>query len=328
MSAQVRRFRPLPVVLGAAAAAVVAFAVFAWPSSAAQELTAEFERVTGLVTHADVTVAGARIGEVTAIDPTPDGRGAVLTFALDEPLDLRADASTAVHVKSLLGEMYVSIDPGSDAAPLDGNTIRNTASDLSIDDILHNVAGYVGEITGDDETADLIRSIRVVADVAAEDVDAVLDDAGALVSTLKSRTATMNSIVANLDLLTASIDGNNQSFGELIGESARTLGVLRESLDKNVVILRSALATLENTMAAIDASQVSAALATIPDWLVKIDHVLGLLGELVDGDIPIAGELAALPDASGSADATMRKLADMPIVRETLIAQFEAALGR
>lgn len=329
MKTTLARLRPLLLVLGIAAAALVVWAVFVAPSSpGARELTAEFARVTGLVAHADVTFSGARIGEVAAIDPTPDGRGAILTLTVDDPVDLRTDAGAVVHVKSLLGEMYVAIEPGSEPAPLEGNTIRNTASDLSIDDILHNVAGYVGEVTGDGETAAFINSIQVVADVAADDVDAVLDDAGSLVSTLEGRTATLNSIVANLDLLTASLDGTNQSLGGLIGESARTLGILRESLDRNIAILESALATLENTMATIDASQVSAALATIPDWLVKIDHVLKLLGQLADGDIAIAGEFAALPDASRSADATLQNIARMPLVREALIAQLEAALGR
>lgn len=91
-----------------------------------------FDNAIGLVKDNPVTVAGVAVGSVSDIEVSPDQK-AWVHVQLDPKVKLYADASAAIRAKSLLGEKYVALSPGTpSAAPLPSGT-RITAYTPTID---------------------------------------------------------------------------------------------------------------------------------------------------------------------------------------------------
>src|SRR5579859_4575101 len=76
-----------------------------------REVTFVFDDATGLVETAPVAAAGVRVGTVVSIDWAEGG--AKVTARVRSDLPLHADASASVRAKSLLGEKFVALDPGT-----------------------------------------------------------------------------------------------------------------------------------------------------------------------------------------------------------------------
>lgn len=90
-------------------------------------LTAQFNRVDGLATGADVRISGIKVGSVTgqSLDPVTFRASVHLTIA--NGIELPEDSSAKVASEGLLGGSYVAIEPGgADAILADGGTIKYT----------------------------------------------------------------------------------------------------------------------------------------------------------------------------------------------------------
>src|SRR4029077_2224361 len=79
---------------------------------------AAFPSATLLVKEADVRMAGVNIGKVKQKELGPGGRSTVVTMELDTRFaPIGRDAHAILRQKSLLGETYVEITPGTEGAP-------------------------------------------------------------------------------------------------------------------------------------------------------------------------------------------------------------------
>jgi phospholipid/cholesterol/gamma-HCH transport system substrate-binding protein len=76
----------------------------------------DFAEATQLTTNADVRMSGVTIGRVTSI--VPHGRTARATLEIDSKYaPIASDSRAILRAKTLLGETYVEITPGSRTAP-------------------------------------------------------------------------------------------------------------------------------------------------------------------------------------------------------------------
>lgn len=101
-------------------------------------VTARFQNVSGLKVRAPVTMAGVRIGRVTDISFDPKIFEAVVTLRIGGRYNaLPADTSASVFTAGLLGEKYISLEPGGDDAVLkNGSEIRLTQSSLVLEQLI------------------------------------------------------------------------------------------------------------------------------------------------------------------------------------------------
>jgi phospholipid/cholesterol/gamma-HCH transport system substrate-binding protein len=76
-------------------------------------LFAVFDEIGGLKTRAPVVISGVKIGEVASIGLSDDYRAKV-TFNLNPTLKLAADTSASIVTSGVLGDRYVSLQPGGD----------------------------------------------------------------------------------------------------------------------------------------------------------------------------------------------------------------------
>ncbi len=80
-----------------------------------RRVDAVFDSVAGLDDKSTVRVAGVRVGRVDGI--RLEGKSAVVTLLLETPVELREGASAAIANLGLLGDKYLTLDPGPETAP-------------------------------------------------------------------------------------------------------------------------------------------------------------------------------------------------------------------
>ena len=100
-----------------------------------KKYTADFSNVAGIHHGSGVSVSGVSVGRVDGIKLTEDG--ARLTLLVSPRVTLHSDAIAIIRARSVLGEKYVAIEPGSSSGPkLEGRHIPNTRGQVEIDELL------------------------------------------------------------------------------------------------------------------------------------------------------------------------------------------------
>ena len=101
-------------------------------------VTARFNSIGGLKVRAPVTLAGVTIGRVTGIDLDNNTYQAVVKmFIYARYNHIPVDSSARIFTAGLLGEQYVSLQPGgSDTFLKNGGRIKLTQSAVSLEQLI------------------------------------------------------------------------------------------------------------------------------------------------------------------------------------------------
>lgn len=104
-------------------------------------VTAHFENVGSLKVGAPVTIAGVRVGRVTAIGIDRKTQEAVVKLAISSDYNnIPLDTGASILTSGLLGEQYVGLEPGGDEKVLkEGDEIKLTQSALVLEKIISQV---------------------------------------------------------------------------------------------------------------------------------------------------------------------------------------------
>jgi len=97
---------------------------------------ADFPEASLLVKEADVRMAGVNVGKVKQKELSPGGRSTLVTMEVDDRFaPIGRDARAILRQKSLLGESYVEITPGSPGAERldDGGTLARSNVDDTVE---------------------------------------------------------------------------------------------------------------------------------------------------------------------------------------------------
>ncbi len=76
-------------------------------------LYATFDEVGGLAARSPVVISGVRVGEVESIVLDPEEFRARVKLNLDPDLKLPDDSSASIYTQGVLGDQYVSLQPGA-----------------------------------------------------------------------------------------------------------------------------------------------------------------------------------------------------------------------
>lgn len=123
-----------PVFVGAVTVLVVVVAVLlayqanqGLPFVPTFELKVDTPDAARLVVGNEVREGGFRVGQVTKIEPVPDGRGAQLTLKLDKSaVPIPDDTTVRIRPRSALGLKYVDLLRGTSATELPEGTVIAT----------------------------------------------------------------------------------------------------------------------------------------------------------------------------------------------------------
>ena len=129
------------VALGLAALLVLAMKVSNLSEVAGGEgytVTAAFDNVGGLKVRSSVTMAGVRVGRVSAITFDDTDYVAVVTMTIDGRFNrIPTDSSASIFTAGLLGEQYVGIEAGGEEAFLeDKDQIELTQSAIVLEQVI------------------------------------------------------------------------------------------------------------------------------------------------------------------------------------------------
>ncbi len=100
-------------------------------------LTAQFDNIGSLKIKAPVMIAGVRVGRVSSISLDPQDYRAVVSMKVDQSYPLPSDTSAMIYTAGLVGEQYISLDPGGSEKYLEnGDRIKLTQSALVIERLI------------------------------------------------------------------------------------------------------------------------------------------------------------------------------------------------
>jgi virulence factor Mce-like protein len=255
---------------------------------------------SGIFPGSDVTIAGANAGTVREVTLARDG-DAMITVALDPAFTpLHTDATAQLRPKSLLGEMYVALDPGTSGPALaSGATLPrlqvNRATDLQqvfntfdqptrtklqtlVDELGGGLAGR-----GDQLNQAIGPGERDVADLAA------------ISSTLNARNAELQTVIATLNTVTTELarSDRRQQLAMLIQTTRQLMANLRSQqaqLQRAVVTADYALGNLNRGLQGT-APALAGIASTLPATIQAGTALLGPLGTGSSVLLPRLGQL-------------------------------------
>ena len=231
---------------------------------------ASFAEASQLATEADVRISGVPVGKVRAIEPDARTGRALVTMELDAKYSpLPSDAKALLRQKTLLGETYVELTPGTDAAepvPEGGRLAEGQVSEtVELDEILRTfdpdtrVAFQAWMQTQAEAIAGHGRDLND----ALGNLGPFAEDAAVLVDILNRQEPAVTRLIADTGTVFEALTERDAQLRELI-ESANRVFATTAGRDRELQEAFRALPTFERESRATVARLAQFARATDP----------------------------------------------------------------
>lgn len=104
-------------------------------------VSAKFDNIGGLRAKGKVTLSGVTVGRVTRISYDKESFRATVEMSIDSQYDyLPEDTQASIYTAGLLGEQYISLEPGAEDVSLaEGSVIELTQSAVVLEEIIGKV---------------------------------------------------------------------------------------------------------------------------------------------------------------------------------------------
>lgn len=260
--------------------------------------TARFSDASGLVTNAEVRIAGVAVGKVTGIDMVDHGIAEV-TFTVEKQLKIPESARVEVKYKNLIGDRYLSLErapgPVNKTLPA-GATIPDArtkpALNLTVlfggfrplfqalqpeqvnrlaENIIQTLQGEGGTVT------ELLTQTAALTNTIADSdkiIGKMISNLNRVVGTVAKRDHELGALVTQLQRLVSGLAQNRDVIGnaitsmsELTSSVAGLLDEARPALDKDIEHLGVLATTLDK-----HSEDLSKTLHALPGMLRKVDR--------------------------------------------------------
>jgi phospholipid/cholesterol/gamma-HCH transport system substrate-binding protein len=272
-----------PVTVGAISLAVLAALVLA--AFRAQDLPligggdtyyADFSEAGGLKANDEVRIAGVRVGKVE--DVALDGDHVKVTFRVDGDADFGSDTRAAIKVKTLLGAMFLSLDPAGSDQMAEGDEIpvERTSSPYDVVEAFSGLAETSEKI----DTGQLAKSLTTLADLTRntpEEFRKALDGVSRLSANVAARDDQINALLGNLERVSKVLDARDQDIVGLMKDSDvlfRALVARRDAVHRLLV----STTTLSRELTAL----VQQSRADLTPALTHLENVVDVLNKNED----------------------------------------------
>ena len=112
------------------------------------KLEARFTNIAGLRVGSPVDIFGIEIGRVDQVKIDQEGGKALVIMSIKKGVNIYRDAIASIKTEGLIGDKYVSIDPGGAEELLAaGGTITETQGAIDVGDLIGKYA--FGDVKGD-----------------------------------------------------------------------------------------------------------------------------------------------------------------------------------
>jgi phospholipid/cholesterol/gamma-HCH transport system substrate-binding protein len=271
-----------PVVVGAISLVVLAVTLVA--ALRADDLPiigggdtyhAMFTEAGGLKVNDEVRIAGVRVGKVDEVELAGDE--VRVSFKVDDAAAFGADTRAAIKVKTILGSMFLALEPAGGGRLDEGATIpaARTSSPFDVVEAFEGLASTSAQI----DTDQLAESLTTLADLTRntpEEFRGALDGLSRLSSNVAAKDEQLNTLLVNLERVSTVLDERDQDIVKLMEDSDvlfRALVARREAvhdllvssttlsqeltrlIDQSREDLKPALAHLENVVAVLNKNE-------------------------------------------------------------------------
>lgn len=228
-----------PVVVGAISIAVIAALVLA--AFRAEDLPligggdtyyASFSEAGGLKANDEVRVAGVRVGKVQSVDL--DGDKVRVEFNVERDVEFGPSTRAAIKVKTLLGAMYLALEPAGSGQMDEEATIpvERTSSPYDVVDAFEGLADTSKRI----DTNRLAESLDTLAGLmknTPEEFQGALHGMSALSTNIAARDEQLNELLGNMQKVSKVLADRNGDLVRLMKDGDllfRALVARRESV--------------------------------------------------------------------------------------------------
>jgi phospholipid/cholesterol/gamma-HCH transport system substrate-binding protein len=271
-----------PVVVGAVSIVVLAMVLVA--ALRADDLPvigggetyhAMFTEAGGLKVDDEVRIAGVRVGKVD--DIALDGNRVKVTFKVDDTAAFGTDTRAAIKVKTILGAMFLALEPAGGGQLAEGGTIpaERTSSPYDVVEAFEGLASTSEKIDTDQlaesltTLADLTRNTpeefrgaldglsRLSANVAAKDeqLGGLLNNLERVSNVLDERDQDIVKLMKDSDVLFRALVARRDAVHELLVSSTRLSKELTRLIRQSRADLGPALQNLENVVAVLNKNE-------------------------------------------------------------------------
>jgi len=188
---------------------------------------ADFTEAGGLKADDEVRIAGVRVGKVDSV--SLDGDHVKVAFRIKGGADFGSETRAAIKVKTLLGAMYLSLEPAGPGRLKAGSEIPTdrTSSPYDVVDAFSGLARTSDRI----DTGRLARSLTTLADLTRHTPQSfrrALAGVSALSGNLAARDQQIGTLLTNLRTVSGTLHARDQDIVGLMRDSA----VLFKALDR------------------------------------------------------------------------------------------------
>ena len=237
----------------------------------------------GLYQGSEVTYRGVKIGKVSGMDVKGDGLQ--VDLALEEGTRVPADSPVFVHNLSVVGEQYVSFEPGSKEGRVlrDGDTVRGTEESLPLgeDVLLQDLDRFVSSLDSE-ELNTVVGELGTMFRDNANPLRSMVDSMQVFVETAAANESATIDLLNNAKTVLRTQQDNSTNIRAFANDLADVTGTLAKSdADVRRILDRAAPAADELT------SLVSTLRTTLPPLLLHLVNVT----EVLDARLPALEQL-------------------------------------
>ena len=238
-----------PVIVGAASLAVIAAMILA--AFRAEDLPligggdtyyAAFSEAGGLKANDEVRIAGVRVGKVTNVELVGDH--VRVTLLVDGAEDFGSTTAAAIKVKTLLGAMYLSLEPSGKGQMAEESEIPRERTSSPYD-VVEAFAGLAerSETIDTDRLAKSLTTLGELSENTPEEFRAALSGLSDLSQNIAARDQQLNTLLRNLKKVSTVLGDRRTDVVTLMRDGDklfRALAARRESVH-NLLVATSQL---------------------------------------------------------------------------------------
>lgn len=205
---------------------------------------ADFAEAGGLKSGDPVRIAGVRVGKVDSVSLDGDHVKVAMRIKTDSPFG--TDSRAQIKIGTLLGAMYVQIDPVGGGQMSKGYEIpvSHTQAPYDVVQAFTGLANTAGRI----KTGQLANALTTLADLTRTTPTSfrkALAGVSALSNNVAAKDQKINTLLKNLDTVTGTLDKRDQDIVTLMKDASTLFNALvqRRQSVHNLLVATSQLST-------------------------------------------------------------------------------------
>ncbi len=237
---------------------------------------AAFSEAGGLKVSDEVRIAGVRVGKVEAVEL--EGDHVQVKFRVDENAEFGQESLAAIKVKTLLGAMFLSIEPAGDGQMDEGSEIpvERTTSPFDVVEAFSGLAETSDEI----DTDQLAEAFTTMADLSRntpEEFRAALQGVSALSANVADKNEQIGELLGNLETVSGVLDERDEDIIKLMEDADVLFRALVQRRDSIHQLLVSTSRLSKELTALVRQSR-----ADLKPALTHLESVVGVLNKNED----------------------------------------------